>query len=261
MGTRYGNGGTRGRRQVDDTPLSDSKVEIGKLSMGGVKAAGRTLGFNTKVAAAIAKPKVSQGIKLATATPARTAVTAGATGGLLATGATQFGKAASGFERTWRQLPAAAHHKMAPMHLEGVDYDELKPRRAVPVPKHVPSARPKYSIRNPQPKYGDFKKRDYNPEHRRQRRLGMAEAALVGGGLFSAVRGGRGIVRTSQLGRKIGGVTAKDKDSVRELHSALKHGITARRRDLAYAGGGATAIGAAGGLHAWGEGHRGRAWN
>lgn len=102
--------------------------------------------------------------------------------------------------------------------------------------------------------------RDYNPEHRRQRRIGMAEAAAVGGG-------------GAALGFGVKG-TAKDTKKLRALEIANpgRSGITTvgashagrgaialSRRNGALVLGGGAALAGAGALRRWAESNRGRA--
>ena len=104
------------------------------------------------------------------------------------------------------------------------------------------------------------KSRFYDPEHRRQRRLGAAEAGLTGGALAGLALGGRGVVRVSRLARKTQGIVGDSKD-VKALRSALKHGVAARRQDAALAAGGAAAGIGAYAVNRHAESRRGRAWN
>ena len=81
---RYGAGGTRGRRITgDDMPLYAYPEEIGKgllPTMGQLRHAGQTVNVNARVAAGVAKPKLQQGWKAATATPTRSLATGGVLG-------------------------------------------------------------------------------------------------------------------------------------------------------------------------------------
>lgn len=87
--------------------------------------------------------------------------------------------------------------------------------------------------------------RDYDSEDRRQRRLGMAQAGLLGLGGALAFRGGRGALRSTRAARSIPWA-AKDKAGKKELYDALRSGVAISRRDLAYLGGGAAGFGGAG---------------
>lgn len=109
-----------------------------------------------------------------------------------------------------------------------------------------------------------FGKRLYNPEDRRQRRIGMGEAALLGAGGILGFRGGRGLVRTTRGARKLATFASNMKGAgPRELAvaNALSRGVTVRRRDLAQLGGGAAGIAGAGALRQHAESRAGRAYN
>lgn len=91
--------------------------------------------------------------------------------------------------------------------------------------------------------------RDYDSEDRRQRRLGMAQAGLLGLGGALAFRGGRGIRNTTKLARTVQGLTgpsgsAKQLEQLRSLMRS--RGVVASPSDLGYLGGGAAGIGGAG---------------
>ena len=82
------------------------------------------------------------------------------------------------------------------------------------------------------------KKRDFNPEHRRQRRLGAYQSALLLGGGLAAQRGTRGMIKTTRSARAAAELLRGKKGDV----PALSRGILASRRDLAYIGGGTAAL-------------------
>lgn len=100
----------------------------------------------------------------------------------------------------------------------------------------------------------------YDAEHRRQRRYGMAEATLGLAGVAAGARGVRGIRRTTRAAREAGKLTAQWKNG-KEVTDALSRGVTATRRDLGLAGGGAAGLAGAGLVRAHAEGRRGRAYN
>lgn len=113
------------------------------------------------------------------------------------------------------------------------------------------------------------KSRFFDPEHRRQRRLGMAELALGAGGAAGLLLGGRGIARTSRAARSVTGMSGHSKDDTALLMSLLqrKDGkrrlptIVARGRDAAAFGGGALSAGGAVGVNRYAESRKGRGWN
>jgi len=94
------------------------------------------------------------------------------------------------------------------------------------------------------------KARHYDPEHRRQRRLGAAEAALAIGGVASMARGVHGTRKTTRA-----------LSSARKLRPGLVRAVAASPQDLAYLGGGTAGVAGAGLVRQHAEGARGRAWN
>lgn len=104
--------------------------------------------------------------------------------------------------------------------------------------------------------------RDYNHEHRRQRRIGMAEAALIGGGGTAAGFGGHGIYRDTKALRGLEIAKPGRSGIERVGQSAAGRGAVAlsRKNGLLLLGGGAGLAGAAG-LRRWAEGNRGRAYS
>lgn len=106
------------------------------------------------------------------------------------------------------------------------------------------------------------KARFFDPEHRRQRRLGMAEAALAGGGIAGLVLGGRGAARTTKAIRAM--ATRGDKGTFNATVGGTKKGrrvLAAAPRELALLSGGAAATGGAVGVRQYAESRRGRGWN
>lgn len=104
-------------------------------------------------------------------------------------------------------------------------------------------------------------RREYDPEHRRQRRLGMGEAVLLGTGGGAAGYGGHGAYRTKQAAGKVTGVTGKDAKAVKATRDALKSGLLIRPRHLGALAGGAAALGGAGLLRGHAEKPKGRPWD
>lgn len=113
-------------------------------------------------------------------------------------------------------------------------------------------------ISHRQRKQAVAKARHFDPEHRRQRRIGMGEAALLGAGGIIGFRGGRGAVKATQQARKV--TWAAGKPGQKELEGALRHGVALRRRDLAQLGGGVAGVTGAGALRQHAETRRGRAY-
>lgn len=118
------------------------------------------------------------------------------------------------------------------------------------------------------------KTRSFDPEHARQRKMGAASAALGIGGLAAGIKGGKGILATSRSARSMsgvvgpaGGVNGHAADQVRNhrkitaLKNSLKHGVSAGGKDLAYTGGGATALGGASAIQHHASSRRGKAWD
>lgn len=111
------------------------------------------------------------------------------------------------------------------------------------------------------PKRRVAKARYYDPEHARQRRIGMGQAALLLGGGALGFRGGRGLLRTTRGARAIAGVTGRDVEQVRDLRAALKTGVAVTRRDLAQLGGAGAALTGAESLRQHANSRRGRAYD
>ncbi|HEY5787495.1 MAG TPA: hypothetical protein VIT65_22245 [Microlunatus sp.] len=110
------------------------------------------------------------------------------------------------------------------------------------------------------------KSRFYDPEHRRQRRLGMGQAALAGAGATGLVLGGRGAVKSTKAVRDI--TTRVPGKSVKGVSNIKRYGDTEsgkrilalRRRDAALLAGGTAGAGGALGLRSYAESRRGGAW-
>lgn len=105
----------------------------------------------------------------------------------------------------------------------------------------------------------------YDPESRRQRRLGMAEAGLAGLGAAGLIRGGKGIRDTTRAVRRVQGVTGS-KDYAKDVYLARdtlksRKAIVANRKDAALAGGGAASLAGAAIVRQHAEGRRGRRWD
>lgn len=96
--------------------------------------------------------------------------------------------------------------------------------------------------------------RHYDPEHRRQRRLGVAEAGLLGGGAALIGLGTRGAIKTTKgvraLAHPPGGTVFRSKEEADAYNKTKKAtgGALAigRKRDVAAIGTGAAAVGGAG---------------
>lgn len=90
-------------------------------------------------------------------------------------------------------------------------------------------------------------KRVYNAEDRRQRRLGMAEAGLAIASGVGLARGGKGVARTTRTLR-----------SAQKLRPGLQGAVAATGRDLAYLGTGTGGLAGVAGVRSFAESHRGR---
>ena len=113
------------------------------------------------------------------------------------------------------------------------------------------------------------KSRFFDPEHRRQRRLGAAQTVLAGGAIAGTAIGGRGVLRSTKALRSVTGVTVKHPDKAtaasktkrtREANAALR-GITGSRRDLLLLGGGLASGGGAVAVNRHAESRKGRGWS
>jgi hypothetical protein len=207
--TRYGNGGTLGRRIVD--PPEPVDKAFGLPSLSALKTSAGKVGYkNTAYAAgSMLKPKLTGGLGKLTATPGRTLATIGTAG-------------------------VAAN---------------LMGRR---------------SAHKEDMKYGLAKY--YDPENRRQRRLGAAEAGLGLSGGYVGFKGAKGVRETTRAGRKLTGVVGRsaDKDATATANKVVRSGkgILVRRKNVAQLGGGALLLGGAGLVRQHAEGKHGRrAWN
>lgn len=104
------------------------------------------------------------------------------------------------------------------------------------------------------------KAREYDYDRNRNRRLGAAEASLVLGGGYAGHKGIQGTradtkrLRDTKIRTAVGG---KDK-SLGEVYG--RRALAISRRNALLIGGGAAAIGAAGGVHQWGNSNKGRVW-
>jgi hypothetical protein len=110
------------------------------------------------------------------------------------------------------------------------------------------------------------KSRFYDPEHRRQRRLGMGQAALTGAGAAGLAIGGRGALKSTKAVRAL--TVRAPKGSPKAGSFSIAHGDTPagkgilalRRRDAAALAGGTAGLGGALGLRSYAESRRGTAW-
>ena len=112
------------------------------------------------------------------------------------------------------------------------------------------------------------KTRSFDPEHRRQQKLGAATAVLGLGGAAAAVHGGRNIAATTKTARQITGVSTKTAGNQAQmtiknarLRQALRSGVHANKKDLALLGGGTAAIGGGGAVQVHANSRRGKAWD
>jgi hypothetical protein len=120
------------------------------------------------------------------------------------------------------------------------------------------------------------KTRSYDPEHRRQQRLGAATAVLGIGGLAAATHGGKGAVKTTKLVRGLetrtqvtpsGASLTGNNSRANARHRKVGEYNFARRaamasgKDLAFLGGGTAAVGAAGAVQGHANSRRGKAWD
>ena len=94
------------------------------------------------------------------------------------------------------------------------------------------------------------KTRNYDPEHRRQRRLGMGQAALLMGGGTSAGFGVKGAMKDTETVRR--GVSGGKN---------LKRLVAASPRNLALLGGGIAGVGGAGAIQQHANSRRGKGWD
>ena len=233
MTQRYGGQGGRGSRIVDDTPLTDGLIDFSKRSKqttGEKKRRGERMLTGMGIGAGVG---VSGDAALGAAIGHKLAPQAGISraAGL---GAGALGGLAGNVTH-----PVSAAIRHSPKALigagGGLAYHELKERK------------------NRKANVGKTA-RYYDPEGRRQRRLGLAEAALLGTGGALAFRGGRGALKTTKL---IRGATVTGESGGSIVPKKL---LAVTRRDLAQLGGGATAIGAAGAVDYHGNHPRGRQW-
>jgi hypothetical protein len=105
------------------------------------------------------------------------------------------------------------------------------------------------------------KSRFYDPESRRQRRLGAAQAALAGGAVVGTTLGVRGAAKTTKLVRgKHPNILASPKERA-ALLQRLGGAVSAQPRDLALLGGGTASGGGAVALHRHAESRRGHPYN
>ena len=214
--TRYGNGGSTGRRL--QLPPEEVDKAFGLPGLDALKTSAKTVGKKPTAYAvgSMLKPKIAAGLGKLTATPGRTAATVGTT----ALGANLAGR---------------------------------------------------YSARKDAVKYGAYAKGEdvakyYDPENRRQRRLGAAEAGLGLSGGYVGLKGAKGVRQTTRAGRKLTGVAGRtaDKEATATANSVIRggKGILVRRKNVAQLAGGAALLGGAGLVRQHAEGKHGRrAWN
>lgn len=103
--------------------------------------------------------------------------------------------------------------------------------------------------------------RRYDPESKRQRRLGGAISLTAAGGALLGAKGVRGIRNTTRTIRGLGNLPNLSKEKTQLLRS-LQEGrsVAASRRDLGRVGGGAGLLVASGGMSSYASGRRNRRW-
>ena len=138
------------------------------------------------------------------------------------------------------------------------------------------SFRPRVPKQGKKDAFGDYsvgkaevsKTRSYDPEHRRQQGLGAGSALLAVGGGVAGYKGVKGIVGSTKAAHKATGISAKltgkpheKAEQNRRLLAAVKGGVSGSKRDIALTGGGMAALGGAGGIQAFANSRRGKAWD
>lgn len=236
---RYSGSGGVGRRIKDlDTPLTDAPVEFGKARGDGLRRAWESSVFSTRNAGydlahtrnvSRAKDRSSADVDAAREKLARRDVRlARATYG----GAGLAGAAALNSAGTRRQ-----------------QRKDLRNARVLMVrPKAAPAPVEKAA-------------RYYDPEHRRQRRLGMAEAGLAGGGAAAGAIGVRGVTRDTKKLRDVSVrsvVGAKDSRLGKTPVGNRAFRVSGRNGALVLAGG--AGLGAAGVVRQKAEGRKFGIW-
>ena len=223
MAARFGNAVSRGHRITgDDAPLYQAAPVAKGIGMSQLKNGAKAAGFNAKVAGTLAAPQVKAGMKAATSTPKRKMAVAGAGGAL------------GGAAMTGNRQPTPVY--VAPYSQQfGKGWGEGNR-----------SVRKLY--------------RQYDPEHRRQRRMGNAEAGLTLGGGYAVHRGARGVQRETRELRdtKIQDRPTKPMTSVERKFG--RKAIAVSRRNGALVAGGLGAFAAAGGVARHANNNKGRTY-
>lgn len=104
------------------------------------------------------------------------------------------------------------------------------------------------------------RRRAFDPEGQRQRRVGMAESALLLGGGYAGQRGFRGIQRDTRELRSQRIQDAVTKPMTTVGSKVGRKAIAVSRRNGALLAGGAAAIAASGGVRHWGNTTQGRTY-
>lgn len=105
------------------------------------------------------------------------------------------------------------------------------------------------------------KARQFDPEHRRQRHIGAAQAALLGAGGVLGFKGTKGIVGSTRALRAVRGIHGKDEAALKLVRDAMTgRGVLASPKHLAMVGGGVAGVGGAGALQQHSMSRRGRAY-
>lgn len=286
--SRYGDGSAGGRRIVDLPEPIDKAFGLPGLSA--LKTSAKTVGVGQTANAlgSIVKPKIASGLQTATSTPLRTAATIGGTAAVANLAGRRSGRnqVYNGLAKGWgadstRRLMAiearggqrtagdkAAHEHYLRAWRKFTNLQERSNSGEKISPMRSRSFAP---LENQLPGYGgrtgtnwEFNgnkrvRKAYIPEPRRQRRLGMYEAGLGLTGAAAGIKGANGIRRTTASSRHAAKLTSKWKDQ--GTHAALKHGLTARPKDIALVGGGAALLGGAGLVRQHAEGKNNRRWS
>ena len=103
--------------------------------------------------------------------------------------------------------------------------------------------------------------RYYDPEDRRQRHFGMAQAAAGIGGAAALAHGGRGALKTTTLVRRNSKITNEKLLRMGSKHGMKTNQLAVGPRDLAWMGGGGAGVGAAAAMEHHSNHPAGKAWH
>jgi hypothetical protein len=301
MSPRYGNGGARGRRQVDDTPLTDGLVEVvkGRGDLGGML---RGRAFSTRTVAGHAEGARSSGQAATTSRAESNKATA------LARRHEYDGNPSAALESrdsaARHTADATRHSDNAHASIRSAEHEAKRVRNTAAIAaggtgastgaligasaarehhkKQIKSERTtarsgrvkayNQGLAQAQHNVGksaEFAKtRSYDPEHQRQQAMGAAQAGLAAGGATAAGYGGKGIARSTKRAHSATGVSTRSTGSARARAEAtrstlktIKGGVNAGKKDLALVGGGVAAIGAGAAVRQHANSRRGKAWD